>query len=391
MSTASASWTLGYDANGNRTSVVLNGTTSTYTTPTTSNRLTSVTNPARSLGYDNAGNTTSDGYSATYNLAGRLATLLKAGVTTTYSVDGQGRRVRKLDSTGAASTVVFVYDQGGQLLGEYNSNGAAIREYVWLGNTPVAVFTPDPASATNPPLVYFIHTDHLNTPRVVVNPSGALRWSWIAEPFGTTAPNTNPAALGAFAFNLRFPGQYADSESGLFYNFFRDYDGSIGRYTQSDPIGLAGGINTYAYVGGNPVSRTDPYGLWAVTIDAFTGVGGGMTFGRDPNTGQGFMMLRAGWGAGGGFKWEKNGGRPGSEGATPASCKVGGVGAGVFADADFNLGPLQAGIQNSLGRNSGWSQPFGQFMSPSWSLGDSWGIKAGWSAGGQVTGWSPGP
>jgi hypothetical protein len=144
-------------------------------------------------------------------------------------------------------------------------------------------------------------------------------------------------------------------------------------------------------VGGNPVSRIDPMGLWSITIDGYAGVGGGTTFGRDSNTGQGFMNLRAGWGAGGGFKWEKSGGRPGSEGASAALCKSSGVGAGVFADADFNAGPLQAGLQNSLGRNTGQSQPYGQFMSPSWSLGDSWGIKAGWSAGAQITIWTPVP
>lgn len=261
--TAAASWSIGYDANGNRTSVTLNGTASTYTTASTSNRLTSITNPARSFGYDNAGNTTSDSYTATYNLAGRMATLTKAGTTTTYSVDGFGRRVRKFDSSGSASTVVFVYDQQGQLLGEYNASGAAIREYVWLGNVPVAVFTPDPANAANPPLVYYVHTDHLATPRVVVDRSGNQRWNWMAEPFGTTAANNNPGGLGVFVFNLRFPGQYADAESGLFYNYFRDYDASVGRYAQSDPIGIAGGINTYAYVNGQPTRYADPLGLWS--------------------------------------------------------------------------------------------------------------------------------
>jgi YD repeat-containing protein len=120
ITTAGASWTIAYDANGNRTGVTLNGTTSAYSTEATSNRLSSTTNPARSFSYDPAGNTTSstavNPYTATYNLAGRLATLAKAGVTTTHSVDGNGRRVRKFSSTGAASTVIFVYDQGGQIL-----------------------------------------------------------------------------------------------------------------------------------------------------------------------------------------------------------------------------------------------------------------------------------
>jgi hypothetical protein len=98
------------------------------------------------------------------------------------------------------------------------------------------------------------------------------------------------------------------------------------------------------------------------------------------------MTLKAGWGVGGGAKWDKNGGRPGSD--APNSCKGNGAGVGVFADLDLNAGPLQAGLQNSLGSNTG-TGTFGQFMSPSWSLGDSWGIKVGGSFGAQLTIWTP--
>jgi len=267
ITTATSSWSIGYDANGNRTGVTLNGDSSGYTVSSTSNRIDSISNPARVFGYDGAGNTTADGnYTASYDLSGRLATLTKAGTTTTYTYNAHGQRVRKFGSTGSSTTVVFVYDLNGQLLGEYDQNGATTREYVWLGSTPIAVFTPDPADGAAAPLVYFIHADHIDTPRVVVDKNNNVRWRWVVEPFGTTAPEADPSSMGVFTQNLRFPGQYFDQESGLHYNYFRSYDSSVGRYTQSDPIGLGGGINTYAYVEGSPIGFTDPMGLEKVNL-----------------------------------------------------------------------------------------------------------------------------
>ncbi len=128
---------------------------------------------------------------------------------------------------------------------------------MWLGDIPVATLRPKPVVD-----VYYVHTDHLNAPRKVTRPDdGTLMRRWDPAPFGDTLPNENPQSAGAFRYNLRFPGQYYDSESGMHYNYFRDYDPYTGRYLQSDPIGLLGGINTYAYVSGNPVSYSDPMGL----------------------------------------------------------------------------------------------------------------------------------
>jgi RHS repeat-associated protein len=109
---------------------------------------------------------------------------------------------------------------------------------------------------------YFIHSDHLNTPRTITDTSGAVVWQWDnSDPFGNNAANENPGGAGRFNFPLRFPGQYFDKETNTHYNINRDYDPSIGRYIESDPIGLEGGINTFGYVEGNSLSYIDPLGL----------------------------------------------------------------------------------------------------------------------------------
>ena len=110
--------------------------------------------------------------------------------------------------------------------------------------------------------MYFVHTDHLNTPRLITNNAGQAVWRWDqADPFGGNVPNENPSGLGTFTCNLRLPGQYFDKETNLHYNYFRDYDPGIGQYVQSDPIGLNGGLNTYAYSYSNPLSWSDGFGL----------------------------------------------------------------------------------------------------------------------------------
>jgi RHS repeat-associated protein len=98
------------------------------------------------------------------------------------------------------------------------------------------------------------------------------RWALTDEAFGESEPEQDPDGDDTlFVLDMRYPGQQYDSATGFNYNYFRNYDPSTGRYSQSDPIGLQGGISTYGYVGGNPMIGTDPVGL-AITIPYFPGI-----------------------------------------------------------------------------------------------------------------------
>jgi RHS repeat-associated protein len=89
------------------------------------------------------------------------------------------------------------------------------------------------------------------------------RWTLEGSAFGQHAALSDPDADGvALEFNLRYPGQYFDSATGLHYNYFRDYEAGTGRYVQSDPIGLGDGHSTYGYVEVTPLMGSDPLGLY---------------------------------------------------------------------------------------------------------------------------------
>jgi len=112
--------------------------------------------------------------------------------------------------------------------------------------------------------LYYIHVDHLNTPRLVADDQQRTVWRWDQqEPFGVNVPDENPSGLGVFELPLRLPGQYYDEETNLAYNFYRNYVPSLGRYAESDPVGLAAALKTYAYASGNPLRVGDFFGLGA--------------------------------------------------------------------------------------------------------------------------------
>jgi len=200
--------------------------------------------------YDGNGSTTGNagagvtwGYG--YDGRGQLKVLQQGGATVaTYGYDAAARRVAK---TVGSLTTRYTYGPGG-LLGEY---GAASRDYVWMDDTPVAV--------VDDAVISFVHADGLDTPRVVTNSAGTVVWNWAykGNPFGEQAPTS----INGYVLNLRFAGQYYDAEAGTVYNGYRYYDPATGRYLQSDPIGLAGGLSTYSYTNANPLSAVDPLGL----------------------------------------------------------------------------------------------------------------------------------
>jgi RHS repeat-associated protein len=168
----------------------------------------------------------------------------------------------------------YFYDEEGSLLAEVgtggaNSTGTSLYFYLPTPSGPL------PIAAITGGAGYAVHTDHLNTPRRLSNSAKQAAWQWAYSAFGdeqptigrnryvdpATTPNAGTTTMADVVFNLRYPGQYFDKESNLHYNYFRSYDAKTGRYSQSDPIGLDGGWNRFAYAENDPLGFTDPDGL----------------------------------------------------------------------------------------------------------------------------------
>jgi RHS repeat-associated protein len=255
-----------YDANGNR----ISGATTPnarqsrrYTTPALlylneSNRLAEAPTKERpAYEYDTAGNPIRIGERHyEYDSTGRPIHLyVHDKLVATYRYDALGQRVSKTLYRSKQPVTTFYLYENQQLAAEADQHGRITREYIYLDRHPIAMLERG--------AVYWIHTDHLGTPLAVTDQNRKVIWRADYEPFGKAHVTEDPDRDGVnLTLNLRFPGQYADAESGTHYNLMRDYDPETGRYLTPDRLGLFDGTNQYAYAHSNPISGSDPLGLY---------------------------------------------------------------------------------------------------------------------------------
>ena len=300
-----------YDAADNRLTLSINSAlTTSYQYIAETNMLSDFSTGLETAycDYDNHGNTVRKGnLHFSYNQANRLEKVRDetGNIIAEYGYNVLEQRVFKKTASG---TVYFVHDLNGNLVMEYDASNGKVVEYIWLGHQPLAridasnictadldmdgdVDGKDLAGAGTASIniadiaahfgeadcsggsesVYYYHTDHLGTPQVITDSTGAIVWEAQYLPFGKVVVSPSSTIHN----NIRFPGQYYDPETGLHYNWHRYYDPETGRYLTPDPIGLAGGINLYGYTLNNPINKIDPKGL---TVCVGGGLGGTLGF-----------------------------------------------------------------------------------------------------------------
>ena len=211
------------------------------------------TSPGLTYGFDADGNmiNRSDGAIFTYDATNRLRTFVGTD-TGDYQYEPAGRRISKV--VNGSTTTWFLWD-GISLLAEYDGAGNRAKRYAYLSNE----YSPIQMEDTNG--IYSVHYDHLQAPKLVTNGSEVVVWSNRMMAFGQSLVNDDPDNdTSVISMNIRFPGQYTDTESLLSYNLKRWYDPKTGIYLSRDPIPIESMQNGYSYVYGNPILLIDPTG-----------------------------------------------------------------------------------------------------------------------------------
>ena len=241
-----------YDKIGNRLSKTAGTQTDSYSYKPENHHLKKITEATASQ---------ASRYISRFNHAGRLAELTSKNQKTHYLYNYRGLRVNKVNRD---EDIHYHYDTTGRLIAESTAQGIWQKEYLYFNNQLVAVV--DYSNNANG-TIFYVHTDYLGTPKIATNSEKAITWQASYTPFGLATINDDVDNDGVpLILNIRFPGQYFDKESKLHYNWFRYYDSGVGRYITSDPLGLEAGMNTFIYVGSNPMNLIDYLGLCACSL-----------------------------------------------------------------------------------------------------------------------------
>ena len=193
-----------------------------------------------------------------YNAADRLISIKDGNNdVASYQYDAFGRRISKMVN---GEVTYFIYANEG-LIGELDNKGNLSVAYGWIPNSqwgtkPLWLAKVNINQTLQSASYHYLITDHLGTPQLAINGQGQQTWKMHSDAFGNIALDSN----NQMTLNLRFLGQYYDQETGLSYNYQRDYNPKIGRYLQSDPLGLNGGINSFVYAENNPLKYMDARG-----------------------------------------------------------------------------------------------------------------------------------
>ena len=261
-----------YDAAGNRlTASSSDGSTSEssdyhYPLPGDGNRLLLTTDNSSGQSaeylYNEAGSplTTASGLRYEYNADQRPVRVYANGsLLAEYSYNSFGERIRKVRYDNGQKRVTYYLYDGHTLTAEIDGDTGQMQQSIFLNHQPVVRLE------GNTP--YAIHGDHLGTPRLITNDDQTTVWKADYSPTGDAT-----VEVADITFNHRRPGQFEDVETGTLYNYLRDYDPETGRYLTSDPIGLQGGLNTYAYANNDLLTSVDVLGLSVIDSDILMGL-----------------------------------------------------------------------------------------------------------------------